>query len=34
MNEYLYYKIDADEEMTDAEKRECYFAELNYENHD
>jgi hypothetical protein len=31
MNEDLYYRIDADEEMTDAEKRETYFAELEAE---
>jgi hypothetical protein len=27
----LYYKIDQDEELTDQEKREIYFAELDRE---
>lgn len=31
MNEDLYYRIDADEEITDAEKRETYNAELEAE---
>lgn len=28
MNEDLYYKINADDEMTDAEKRETYNTEI------
>jgi hypothetical protein len=31
MNEELYYRIDADEEMSDAEKRETYNAEIENE---
>ena len=31
MNEDLYYKIDADEELTDAEKRELYNSEMEAE---
>ena len=31
MNEDLYYKIDADEELTDAEKRELYNSEIESE---
>ena len=27
-NKKIYNRIDADEEMTDAEKREAYFAEI------
>lgn len=34
MNEDLYYRIDADEEMTDAEKRETYFIELENKEFD
>ena len=31
MDKDLYYRIDADDEMTDAEKRETYFAEMAQE---
>ena len=31
MEEDLYYRIDSDDEMTDAEKRETYFSELELE---
>jgi hypothetical protein len=30
-NEELYWRIDAEEDMTDAEKRETYFAEIENE---
>ena len=33
-DEDLYYRIDADEEMTDAEKREAYFAEIENDQAD
>jgi hypothetical protein len=32
--EDLYYRIDSDEEMTDAEKRETYFSELEANQED
>ena len=31
MNDKLYYRIDADEEMSDTEKRETYRAEIQAE---
>ena len=34
MNEDLYSKIDADDELSDAEKREAYEAELENEKFD
>ena len=31
-NERLYNRIDADEDMTDSEKREAYFSEAEEED--